>query len=75
MNKSQIREAAAKHLFDANLDITGSTVKSVVDLMVKYGEYCARLGYRKAKVDELHQQDPLFKGVGEEEFITNTFNG
>lgn len=75
MNNSELREKAAQILLEHDLDITGSTVKQVIDMMTNFGEYCCRLGYRTAKTHELMKSgdNPLFQQVDEDRFIKELF--
>lgn len=75
MNNSELREKAAQILLEHDLDITGSTVREVIDMMTNFGEFCARLGYQTAKTHELMKtgDSPLFQEVNEDRFIKELF--
>jgi polyhydroxyalkanoate synthesis regulator phasin len=54
MTKDELRNQAAKIFYEADINLSENTsVKELIDVMVRYGELAAREYYRKGVSDAL----------------------
>lgn len=76
MTNEELREKAGEVIFNHDLDMGSTTVKELVDILLEFGESCARYGYRTGSAHQLLRdtpETPLFHDTTETGFINGTF--
>lgn len=71
MSREKLRDRVGELIYTNDISVEGVTVKTLVDLFMEFGEYCAREGYRKGKCDEIIKT----KEATEETFVKDYFRG
>lgn len=71
MSKEKLRDRVGELIYTNDITVEGVTVKTLVDLFMEFGEYCAREGYRKGKCDEIIRT----KDTTEDAFVQTYFRG
>lgn len=76
MKNEELRAKAGEIIFNHDLDMGETSVKELVDVLLEFGEVCARQGYRVGSAHQLLRdtpETPLFHDTTIEGFIDGTF--